>query len=199
VKIKLSQWAKQNSLTYRTAHKYFKAGKLPAIQLESGTILVDLPEEVNKNLGKTVIYCRESSAENKPALFNQVERCVNFCNAKGWTVDKVVKEIGSGLNDKRPYFLKILTDKTISRIVVEHSDRFCRFGIEPIKELLASQNRELFIINNLQDQKEDLIQDFVSLVTSFCARIYGQRRTKRATEKLIRELQQDEELSNETR
>ena len=36
--------------------------------------------------------------------------------------------------------------------------------------------------------KEDLIQDFISVITSFCARIYGQRRTKRNTEKLIEEL-----------
>ena len=36
--------------------------------------------------------------------------------------------------------------------------------------------------------KEDLIQDFVSIVTSFCARLYGQRRSKRRTERLIAEL-----------
>jgi predicted site-specific integrase-resolvase len=34
----------------------------------------------------------------------------------------------------------------------------------------------------------DLIQDFISIITSFCARIYGQRRNKRKIEKLIREL-----------
>jgi predicted site-specific integrase-resolvase len=37
------------------------------------------------------------------------------------------------------------------------------------------------------------MQDFVSIVTSFCARIYGLRRTKRKTEKII------EAVSNEER
>ena len=42
----------------------------------------------------------------------------------------------------------------------------------------------LIKINN----KEDLIQDFISIITSFCSRIYGQRRSKRKTEKIIDEL-----------
>lgn len=35
------------------------------------------------------------------------------------------------------------------------------------------------------------MQDFVSLVTSFCSRLYGLRRSKRKTEKLINELKND--------
>lgn len=37
----------------------------------------------------------------------------------------------------------------------------------------------------LKNHKEDLVADFISIITSFCARIYGQRRAKRKTEKLI--------------
>ena len=86
----------------------------------------------------------------------------------------------------------MLEDPSITKIVVDHSDRFCRFGIEPIKILLKSQGRELIVINeaanDTEDLIQDLIQDFISIITSFCARIYGQRRTKKATEKLIKEL-----------
>lgn len=192
MKIKLSKWAKNNGLTYRTAYQYFIDGRLDAIQLDTGTILVS-EEEVNKKVDeKTVIYCRESSSENKPALENQVKRCSDFCAAKGWVVSKTIKEIGSGLNDKRPKFLEIIEDKSITRIVVEHKDRFGRFGLEPIRRLLILSGKELFIINEADSNKEDLIQDFVSIITSFCARVYGQRRTKKATEKLIREIEKDE-------
>lgn len=192
MKIKLSTWAKNNGLTYRTAYQYFIDGRLDAIQLDTGTILVS-EEKVNQKIEeKTIVYCRESSSENKPALDNQVKRCVDFCAAKGWVVAKIVKEIGSGLNDKRPKFLEIIEDKSITRIVVEHKDRFGRFGLEPIRRLLAMNGKELFIINEADSSKEDLIQDFVSIITSFCARVYGQRRTKKATEKLIKELEKDE-------
>ena len=50
---------------------------------------------------------------------------------------------------------------------------------------------EIIVINEVSDDKADLMQDFVSLVTSFCARLYGKRRTKRKTEKLIKELEND--------
>lgn len=188
MKVKISKYAKENGLCYRTVYNHYKQGKLKGCTLSTGTILIEVDEKVKNLNEKIVIYCRESSSENKASLENQVKRTMDFCAAKGWQVNAVVKEIGSGLNDKRPKFLELLKDESVTKIVVEHSDRFCRFGLEPIKALLKTQDREIFVINEVLDSKEDLVQDFVSLVTSFCARIYGQRRTKKATEKLIKEL-----------
>lgn len=50
--MKLSQWAKLNGLTYQTAWNWFKAGKLPvkAIQLKTGTILIDPSVKVVENI-----------------------------------------------------------------------------------------------------------------------------------------------------
>ena len=191
-KIKLSTYAKKNNLCYRTAYNYFHSGTLKGEQLESGTILVYDDQKDNTKIEKVAIYCRESTSENSISLNNQIQRVSDFCAAKGWTINKTIKEIGSGLNDKRPKFISLLEDPSITKIVVDHSDRFCRFGIEPIKILLKSQGRELIVINeaanDTEDLIQDLIQDFISIITSFCARIYGQRRTKKATEKLIKEL-----------
>lgn len=46
--MKLSKWAKQQGISYRTAWNWFKAGKMPvhAIQTKSGTILVDVPVDI---------------------------------------------------------------------------------------------------------------------------------------------------------
>ena len=71
---------------------------------------------------------------------------------------------------------------------MEHKDRLTRFGFKYIEQLMEMQDRKIEVINNVEDDKDDLIQDFVSIITSFCARIYGQRRNKRKTEKLIKEL-----------
>lgn len=46
-------------------------------------------------------------------------------------------------------------------------------------------------LNKVEDGEEDLIQDFVSVITSFCARIYGKRRSKRKTELILKELDED--------
>ena len=77
---------------------------------------------------------------------------------------------------------------------MEHKDRLTRFGYNYINILFKEQSRTIEIINYQEDQKEDLIQDFVSIITSFCTRIYGLRRSKRKTEQLIQELENDKNL-----
>ena len=62
-----------------------------------------------------------------------------------------------------------------------------------IEKLLSLDNRKIEVINPQMNEKDDLMQDFVSIITSFCARLYGKRRTKRQTEKLINELNKDKE------
>lgn len=54
--------------------------------------------------------------------------------------------------------------------------------------LLKKDNKEIEVINNIQTIDQDIIQDFVSIITSYCAKIYGTRRSKRKTEKLIKQL-----------
>lgn len=103
-----------------------------------------------------MIYTRVSAAKNKSNLEAQAGRLQDYCAAKGWVVAQVVKEIGSGINDNRPKLLKLL-------IVVEHKDRLTRFGFNYIEQLLAIQGRRIEVINQAENGKEDLIQDFVTL------------------------------------
>lgn len=140
---------------------------------------------------RVAVYCRVSSSENKSNLERQKERLLSYCAAKGYIVDKIVCEVGSGLNDNRKKLESLLVDKTITKIIVEHSDRFSRFGMNYIQKLLEIDNREIEVINTCSNDRDDLMQDFVSIITSFTARLYGQRRSKRNTEKLIRELNND--------
>lgn len=183
--MKLSEYAKKNSVSYKTAWKWFKDGLIPnSRQLKTGTIIVDENVEVKRD-EYTIVYARVSSSENKSTLESQAKRLVDFCCAKGWKINEVIKETGSGLNDSRKKLMKIFKDKKATRIVVEHKDRLTRFGFNYLKELFDG---EIFVVNEVDDSKQDLIQDFISVITSFCARIYGQRRSKRKTEKMIEEL-----------
>jgi putative resolvase len=44
-----------------------------------------------------------------------------------------------------------------------------------------------------ENDNEDLIADLVAIVYSFTARLYGQRRAKRTTERIVQELQAEEQ------
>jgi len=184
-KIKLSEWAKNNSYTYRGAYNLFKNGSIVGEQTSTGTILIHDKEDAIRE-EYTVIYVRVSSSENRSNLDTQAERVSSFCGAKGWIVHEVVKECASGMNDNRPKLQKILKDSKVSRIVVEHKDRLTRFGFEYINTLF---NGKIIVMNEVIEDDHDLMQDFVSLVTSFCARIYGKRRSKRITNKIIKDLE----------
>lgn len=192
--MKLSEYAKKLGISYKTAYRYFKAGELNGYQTHTKTIIVrDEESNIEK---KVAIYCRVSSSENKSNLESQKNRLLDYCSAKGYRVSKVVTEIGSGINDTRKRWIELLQDKSIRLIVIEHKDRFTRFGFNAINVLLNNENREIEVINESNNAKEDLLQDFISIITSFCARIYGQRRCKRKTEKIIQELTNDKEIND---
>lgn len=190
-KVKISTYAKENDLHYRTVWNHCKQGLLEYEQLPTGTILVIVRDNNELQKGKIAIYCRVSSSQNKSNLEGQKQRLLGYCSAKGYVVDRVVTEIGSGLNDNRKKLESLLLDDSITKIVVEHKDRFARFGTNYIELLMKKQGRSLEIINKTEGDKEDLMQDFVSIITSFVARLYGQRKSKRKTELIIKELQKD--------
>lgn len=190
MKYKISQYAKKYNVTIRTVWNWIYSNKLQTERTSTNRILII--EDESKNINDAVaIYARVSSSENKSNLTKQRERLESYCSARGYKVIRVVEEVGSGLNDNRKKLESLLLDESIKKIVVEHSDRFSRFGLNYIKKLLNIQGREIEIINEQSNDKDDLMQDFVSIITSFCERLYGKRRNKRRTEKIIEELSKD--------
>jgi putative resolvase len=104
-----------------------------------------------------------------------------------------VQEIASGMNDTRPKLLKLLTDPQSGKFVVERRDRLTRFGFHYLETLLETQGRKIEVVNVAENDKEDLMADLVAIISSFTARLYGQRRAKRQTERIMAELQKKEE------
>jgi predicted site-specific integrase-resolvase len=180
--MRLSQYAKQMGVTYRTAFRWWQAGKLDAYQLDTGTIIVREP--VTALAPQAVaIYARVSSADQKQDLERQLERLRDYAAAKGYTVSKEVVELASGLNESRPKLAKLLADLTIGTIIVEHKDRLTRFGYHYIEQLLKTQSRHLEVIFPTATDNE-LVDDFVAVITSMAARIYGRRTSLRRAEKI---------------
>ena len=141
--------------------------------------------------GLVAIYTRVSSHEHRANLERQARRLEDYCAAKGYRIHKIVKEIGSGVNDNRAKFLALLEDQRITTIVVEHKDRATRFGFRYVEVLLRGQGRTLEVVNLAENDREDLLHDLVSVIYSFAARLYGRRRAKRKTEAIVAQLKQE--------
>jgi predicted site-specific integrase-resolvase len=89
-----------------------------------------------------------------------------------------------------------LSDLSVSIIVVKHRDRLTRFGFHYIETFLTSQGRKIEVVNLANNSKDELMEDLVSIVYSFSARMYGQRRAKRKTEIIVETLKaQDDAVS----
>lgn len=193
--MKLIDYAHKMGISYKTAWRWYKAGKLPGKQMDTGTILITEDEPTRQAPTNVAVYARVSSAENKSNLDSQAERLVAYCAARGYQVTKVVKEVGSGVNDSRPKFLALLADQSIGTIVIEQKDRGTRFGFRYIETLLQGQGRSIEVVNQAENNTEDLLADLTSIIYSFCARLYGQRRAKRKTEKIVQELEAEHAVS----
>ncbi|MCK9416626.1 IS607 family transposase [Candidatus Dojkabacteria bacterium] len=177
--MKLSEWSKKEGINYRTAWNWFKAGKLPveSYQTETGTIIVKEKDVIkeNDNIKECIIYCRVSSHDKKDDLERQKQRCTDFAISNGFKIIQSYKEIGSGMNDGRTQLIKVL-NSNIPYIIVENKDRLTRFGFNYIKVLFNRLNINIIVINHTDDDKQDLMKDLISIITSFCGRIYGLRR-----------------------
>jgi putative resolvase len=190
--MKLADYAKAIGISYQTAWRHFKAGKIPypTKQLDTGTVIVDYNPQLNAaKLHKAAIYARVSSAENKDNLDRQAERLTTYALAKGYQIAHVVKEVGSGLNDNRKKLEKLLKQEDYQYLIVEHKDRLGRFGTHYIDVLLTRCGVTLEVCNVAENGRDELMTDLVAIITSFAARLYGQRRAKRKTEKIVETLQ----------
>ena len=190
--MKLSQYAKQQGISYSTALRWWHQGVIRGYQAPSGTIIVEAEAKLPAREERVAIYARVSSAEHRENLERQVERLVQYCTMRGYQVTQVVKEIASGVNDSRPKLWALLKDRQTTRIVVEHQDRLTRFGFRYLETLLDLQGRTIEVVNLAENDKEDLIADLVAIVHSFTARLYGQRRAKRKTARIVQELEAEE-------
>lgn len=169
----LAAWAERNGVARVTAYRWFRAGRLPVSAQRVGRlILVDEPTGDAGPARCTAVYARLSSADQKAVLDRQVARVSAWATEQQMPVDKVVTKVGSALNGHRRKFLALLRDQSVGRIVVEHRDRFCRFGSEYVQAALAAQGRELVVVDT-GEVDDDLVRDMTEILTSMCARLYG--------------------------
>jgi len=80
--MKLSQYAKQQGISYRTALCWFRAGTIPGYQAPSGTLIVT-ERETSQSVEQVAIYARVSSSEHQANLARQAERLSQYCTACG--------------------------------------------------------------------------------------------------------------------
>ncbi|WP_130337090.1 IS607 family transposase [Micromonospora kangleipakensis] len=172
--MKLAEWARRSGVHPQTAYRWFREGTMPvpARRLPSGTIMVDVAG--GDTQGRVVVYAGVSSVDQRADLDRQVARVTAWVTGQDMVVSRVVTEVGPALNGRRERFLGLLRDPKVTTIVVEHRDRFARFGGEYVEAVLAAQGRRLLVVDPA-GVDDDLVRDVAEILTGLCVRLYGRR------------------------
>lgn len=195
---KLKKIASLLSVTVKTLQNWENANKLIAYRNPQGRWFYTHEQfeaymgiQKENKVGKIIIYGRVSSARQKEELANQLSFLRDFANARGFIVDEVLTDIGSGLNYKRKKWNALLDDcfeGNVSTILIAHKDRFVRFGYDWFSSFLEKRGVKILIVeNDALSPQQELVEDLVSIIQVFSCRIYGLRKYKK-------KIQEDEKL-----
>ncbi|HIH72057.1 MAG: putative resolvase [Thermococcaceae archaeon] len=182
----LKEASKILGVTVKTLQNWDKQGKIRVVRTVGGRRRI--PEsEIKRILGiqeerKIIGYARVSSRTQKDDLNRQVQTIKEFAKEKGWDIE-ILKDIGSGLNEKRKNYqklLKMVTNKEVSKVIITYSDRLTRFGFETLKTLFQAFGTEIIVINGelQKEPREELIEDLIAIISHFAGKLYGMRSRK---------------------
>lgn len=131
-----------------------------------------------------IIYARVSTRAQRKHLDTQSERLVQRFGKHAL----IVRDIGSGLNFKRPGLKKILERVMrgqVRRVYVSHKDRLCRFAFDLLEFICSHHGTEIVVADDgdAKTSESELADDIVSIITVFGARLYGSRSKRRGGKK----------------
>lgn len=104
---------------------------------------------------------------------------MEHCLVQKWEPE-LYKDIGSGLNDNRKQFKKLLKripDPDVKRVLVEYRDRLCRYGFSVFEGYCGGLGVDVVVLEEKEPKEfeQEFAEDVVALIASFSARLYGRR------------------------
>ena len=202
--MKSSKVLKILNISRQTLVKYVKNGDIRVV-MQTNKQYDYNEEDVYRKAGLSenrvnVVYARVSTSKQKRDLENQAETLINYCNANGVKVDKVYKDIASGMNFDRKQFRSMLEDVLnyrISSIYITYKDRFSRISFDMFERLFLEYNCKIIVINKTEstaeEDEKEIFSDIISMLHCFAMKMYSRRR-KRKMELIKEDLKNELDL-----
>lgn len=98
----------------------------------------------------------------------------------GYVLIDVIKDCGSGLNESRKGYkklLKLVKEHKVDVVVIENKDRLSRFGFDTIEYFFDSFGTKIEVTEEKEDVtfEEELTNDMMMLLASFSGKLYSRR------------------------
>jgi putative resolvase len=75
---------------------------------------------------------------------------------------------------RQPELRRVLSDPSVTVIVVEHRYRLAPLGAEALDAALAAAGRRV-LVADLGEASDDLVREMIEVLTGMCARLCGRR------------------------
>jgi len=165
----------------RTIQKWDKQGKIRVVRTPGGRRRIPESEirrlQGEKGIRSIIGYARVSSNTQKDDLERQVE----YLRQRG--VQEVITDIGSGLNEKRKGFLRLLDrvlHNEVDKVVVLYEDRLTRFGFDTLRRVFEAHGTTIEVLNQTgaKPPQQELVEDLITIISQFSGKLYGMRSNK---------------------
>jgi len=183
--LRLSKAAEILGVTEQTLRVWDNSGKIKTVRTEGNQRRVPIAE-IERLIGAkeqirevVLIYARCSTHKQKDNLERQVGRLLEYSMVKKYQVE-LYKDIGSGLNENRAQFKKLLKrlgDPDVRSVLLEYKDRLCRYGFTTFEAYCNTLGVEVEVLERKEsvEFEQEFAEDIVALITSYSARLYGRR------------------------
>lgn len=209
--ISVAQASEMLGVTVKTIKIWTNEDKIKSYRTAGGHRRFRI-EDIEKFLGNEVepikssknifIYSRVSTKKQADSgnLERQKGRLTEYCKERGYNIVHVYEEVASGLNDDRRELTKMFRRiQEVDSIVVEYPDRLARFGFNYLNEFAKDKGVEIETVEQKEklEHNEEMVNDLISVVTYFSARLYGARGGKKL-KKVIAELETERGENSES-
>lgn len=194
----ISKTAEILDVTPKTLRIWDKENKLKPVLTKGGhrrykesdiNEFIGINDIIEDNKCVCATYARVSSQKQKNSgdLDRQSQRLSEYCAKHNLYVEYIIKDCGSGLNDKRNGFVRLtdlIIDGKINKVIIEHRDRLTRFQYHFIEKIYKEFGCEIITVDDKEDisNTEELTRDLMALLASFSGKYYGKRSLDRRKE-----------------
>ena len=177
-----------------TLQRWDNSGKLIALRTEGGhrrykqsdieRLVGENNNEADSNNDEVIVatYARCSTPNQKAhgVIDRQSSRLFEYCTKKKYKVEYIIKDVGSGLNDKRKGFVKLcnlVVNRQINKVVIEHKDRLTRFQYSLIEFFFNSYGVDIELVDKKEyTEQEELVNDMMMFIANFSGKVYSLRK-----------------------
>lgn len=178
-------------VTGPTLRNWVQWGRIRVKKISNRKFLYDIDsynpesESVPTDSRDVVVYARVSTTKQTNDLNEQIETVKKYCLCHGVTVDKVYKDIASGMNENRQGLNDLINQviqNRVKTVYITFKDRLVRFGFEYMKNIFNKFNTEIIVLDDNEETsktfQDELTEDLISIIHHFSMKMYASRRKK---------------------